>query len=693
MEIHTTFLENVRRRSHRAPMLCGLLCVLWCLSCPLRLDAGQGPPAEPEARSVQGLPTQWAQLDFDPSPVPPPEFPEPPLPSPQEKTPAPAPTPPLPSTAAQGIAEGSVSQGQVSLNFDDADVYSVIQTVFANVLRCNYIIDPRVRGRVTFRSIAPMPREEVLPVMEVILRLNGIAIVEESGLYRIVPLGDAPREPAPVGFGRDPQAIKLSGKALLQVVPIRYLQSTEMVKLLTPFVSTSAVLVDVPKSNYLIVVDTDSNVKRLLKLIDLFDNEQQKEKRPQVFLYHVQNAKAKDMATLLQQIFLGAKPAADQAPARIAAGPPAQPQPPAPAQAARPSPAVQPAVATEAPQAVGEAIVSPNTKIIPDEVLNAVVIIATAEDYAIIKHAIDKIDIVPRQVLFEGVIARVTLTDNLSLGLAWSLKANLGILGTTIAFNPTELDATKAASKTGFTFWGVDPGGEVRAMIHALAKDQKSKVLAAPHILVADNREAKIQIGKQVPIVTSETYGSTTIAPQRTISYKDIGIILKVKPRIHEGGLVSVELYQEVSDYYTEKLGFNEDTIVLNKMDATSTLVAKDKQTIVIGGLIREDSSKSNDGIPFLNKIPILGYLFGSTKDNVERTEIIILLTPHVVKSMEEVEAVTGEYVDKISTIEGGKMQPFEPLKKYRKKEEGKDRHVDKRRGEPGAPVVEIPLQ
>jgi type II secretory pathway component GspD/PulD (secretin) len=667
-------------------------------------------------RSAQNSHVQLAQrgsappLDFPPPPIPPsmprqtptgqtpgslnPMVAPPPFPDPSVMFPAqPTPTGPEPSsappaaTAIQETATWGVKMGQVSLNFDDADIYSVIQTIFANILQYNYVIDPRVKGRVTFRSIAPVAQADVLPLMEVILRLNGIAIVEESGLYRIIPMSDAPREPAPIGYGRDPQSIKLSGKALLQVVPIRYLLSTEMVKLITPFLSTNAVVVDVPKSNYIIIVDTDSNVKRLLKLIDLFDNEQQREKRPQVFLYHVQNNKAKDMASLLQQIFLGAKAPADQGPAKPTTGSTTQ-TPAQTTQTQTPSPIIMAATS----QIVGEAIVSANTKIIPDEIINAVVIIATAEDYATIKQTIDKIDIVPRQVLFEGIVARVTLTDNMSLGLAWSLKLNMGILGTTIAVNPGALDSKAVASNPGFNFWGIDPGGQVRAVINALAKDQRSKVLAAPHIMVADNREAKIQIGKQVPIVTSETYGTSTLAstPIRTIQYKDIGIILKVKPRIHEGGLVSVELYQEVSDYYTEKLGFDESTIILNKMDVTSTLVAKDGQTIVIGGLIREDTSKSNDGIPFLNKIPILGYLFGNTVDNTERTEIVILLTPHVVKNSQDAEYINDEYVNKISTLEAGKMKPFEPFKKFKK---GDGKPENKKNDESGTPVITVPIQ
>lgn len=564
------------------------------------------------------------------------------------------------------MTTGGAKKGHVSLNFDDADIYSVIQTVFANILRANYIIDPRVKGRVTFRSTAPVAEEDVLPLLEVILRLNGIAIVEEGNLFRVVPMGDAPREPAPVGYGRDPQSIQLSGKALLQVVPIRYLQSTEMVKLITPFVSMNAVVVDVPKSNYVIIVDTDSNVKRLLKLINLFDNEQQKEKRPQVFVYNVQNGKSKDMAALLNQIFISSRPSVDKAPAKPEILPAQQPRP-TPTQAA-------PAVAA-APQMTGDALVSDITKIYSDDILNTVIIVATAEDFTTIKQTIDKIDVVPRQVLIEAIIAQVDLIDNMSLGIAWSLKANLGsVLSSTIGFNVP----ISAPTNGGFSFTAIDPGGEMRAMISALATKSKAKLLATPHILVSDNREARIQVGKQVPILISETYGSTNVTQQRNIQYKDIGTILKVKPRINEGGLVSIELNQEISDYVTIKLYANEDQVIINKTDVSTNLVVQDGQTIIIGGLINEKISASNTGIPWLNKIPILGYLFGNTSNDSTQTEIVILLTPHVMKSIQDASDVTSEYTDRLNKVGLERLNIKAPVEKNRGTKVPEDKTVDK---------------
>ncbi len=185
----------------------------------------------------------------------------------------------------------------------------------------------------------------------------------------------------------------------------------------------------------------------------------------------------------------------------------------------------------------------------------------------------------------------------------------------------------------------------------------KAKVLAAPHILVLDNREARIQVGSQVPLATSTTSyipsttttaGETTLNPiTSTIQYKDIGIILKVKPQINDSGLVSIELSQEVSSVGQPVTIAGQDFSSINKTETTTNLIAQDGETIIIGGLIREDTTKQKNGIPFLSNIPLIGNLFSFRKDFSDRTELIILLTPHVVKNHEEAGDVTADYVDR----------------------------------------------
>jgi general secretion pathway protein D len=173
--------------------------------------------------------------------------------------------------------------------------------------------------------------------------------------------------------------------------------------------------------------------------------------------------------------------------------------------------------------------------------------------------------------------------------------------------------------------------------------------------MVSDNHEARIQVGQQVPIPTSEFYNNSgVVSTQTTIQYKDIGIILKVKPQINDSGLVALEISQEVSTYSKEQLS-GQDQIILNKTEASTNLVVQDGQTIVIGGLIREDDSKSRQGIPFIYKIPLLGYLFGNTDNDVSRSELVIMLTPHVIRNQQDAESITNKFTDKMTDEEMSK--------------------------------------
>jgi type II secretory pathway component GspD/PulD (secretin) len=634
------------------------------VSKPPSQSTSQSTPAQPISQPIAQPPQQT------PAPVvKPPTAPasQPPMTQPQNAQQPVRPQPPTPPTRP------APSRGSISLNFDDADVYQVIQTIFGDVLRVNYIVDPRVKGRVTFRSIAPITTDKVLPVMETILRINGVGVVEDGGLYRIVPISEVAREPASVGFGRDPDKIPSTGKSLVHVVPILFLQSTEVIKLITPFLSANAVVIDVPKTNQIIIVDTDASVKRILQFLATFDNEQQKKKQAQVYVYAVQNGKAKNVANLLQQIFLGAKSTTPDRPhtttTTTTTTRPPTPQPSQP-------PVSQQQLSKPPTTGTGETLVSDITRIFADEILNSVIILATPEDYTLIKETIVKIDLLPRQVMIEGLVAQINLTDNLSLGLSYVFKTQFkispdSIMQGAIGLNTGNLNATSLPG-SGFTFVGT-VGDDVRAVINALATQSRAKVIAAPHILVTDNREARIQVGQQVPIVTSTSYDTTvTSSRTSTIQYKDIGIILKVTPQVNESGLVALDLAQEVSTFSTIELGTNETTIILNKAEATTNVVVKDGETIVIGGLIREDTSKSRTGVPWLTKIPLLGYLFGNTTDDETRTEIIILLTPHVVKTQDQAKELTSDYVDRMIKTGKGKVtkqELFAPTRQSPKKD------------------------
>ena len=585
------------------------------------------------------------------------------LPAAQPSQPA-APQPAKPAAAQPAKPGVKPRAADVSFSFDDADVFSVIQTIFGDILKVNYVIDPQVKGRVTYRSVAPIPRDNVLPLMEVILRMNGIAIVEDAGLYRIIPIADIPREPARMDIGRDPAQVQVTGKAVIQVVPIRYVTSTDVVKVLTPFVSANAQIIDAPKSNHIIIMDTASNVKRLLGIIEVFDSEQLRRIRPQVYVYPVQNSKAKDVSNILNQIFLGGKSSGSVRSATVTkAAAPGQPAVPG-----------QPAQPQSAPEIGGgpggDSLVSDVTRIFADEIANTVIILATRGDYELIEETIRKIDTMPRQVVIEAMIAAVTLTDNLSMGLAWSLKTDLNFslkpftndfdLNGRMGSNAPAPDGT-GLSSSGFSFVATDQSGIVRMRLKALATESKVKVLASPHILISDNREARIQVGQQVPLVTSETNVTGTTNIQRTIQYKDIGIILKVKPQVNDSGLVSMEISQEVSSLGASvDLGDGTSQPTLNKIEATTNLVSQNGQTIIIGGLIRDDTTKDKTGIPFLSRIPLIGWLFGDWSDVNNRQELVILITPRVIRSQVEAVGVTNNYIDKYKGMDQDLQQKLD---------------------------------
>jgi len=558
--------------------------------------------------------------------------------------------PARPKKRPGGLRRTQMVSGTVSFFFDDADVYEVIQTVFGDILKKNYIIDPQVKGRVNFRTVTPIPKDEVLPIMEIILRLNGIGFVEErGGLYNIIPLDQVSKELVYAQIGKTPENVAVELFTFKNVDLKESMVDIENALGLNIQGGTVKILPVYRLNALLVVASTKEQMDYIRKWVEVFD-EMFMTAKPKIYVYPLQNSKAVHIASLLQSIFSGAAsvPSVPRAETQAATGG-SSPQ----------------TIPTSSSARVGAAtvasgtgfLVSADTRIFADEVSNSLVILATPADYDFIEETIKKLDTVSRQVLIEGLIARVDLTDSYNFGFAWSLRSDIN-------YNPWKIDLTgemgqntslltaegaATLSGQGFTLIGTDPLGIVRLKLEALVSDGKAEVIASPHILITDNREASFQVGQQIPIPTSETNVTGTTNIQRTFQYKDIGIILKVKPQINESGIVSLEITQEVSSSATpvEEIASGTSNPVINKIEATTHLVAKDKQTIIIGGLIREDTTKSRSGIPFLKDIPILGYLFGTTSETKDRVELVILLTPHVIMTHDDAENLTEDYVEK----------------------------------------------
>lgn len=601
-------------------------------------DAAAGGPQKAWQLSAQAP----AEMKREP-PAPPASL----LAAPPQTSPPPAVPPPMPQPA-----------GTVSFFFDDADIFEVAQTVFGDVLRVNYIIDPKVKGRVNFRTIHPIPKEEVLPVMETILRLNGIGFVAEKGIYRIMPLTDVSKELVYSQVGKEPEQVAIELFTFKNLNIKESLADIENAIGLNLKEGSVRILPIYRLNALLVVASGKGQMNYVSKWIGVFDR-MFAHAKPKIFVYPVQNSKADHIASLLQAIFSGGTsvpaPTAKTTTSTTVSAPKTDgtktPAAGAPA-AASAAPKTGPAAAASETGF----LVSSDTKVFADEITNSLIIVSTPVDYDFIVETVKKLDVLPRQVMIEALIAEVTLSDSMSFGLEWSLKTDINMRPFDREWSLSGDAAAKYGidtSKGGFTIVGTDPSGIVRATLQALAGEDKVRVLSSPHILVSDNREAKIQIGDQVPIATSQTTNTGTTPSQTTttIQYKDTGTILKVKPQVNEGGLVSLEITQEVSDFSTKTL-FGSDQIIINKREATTSLVAQDGQTIVIGGLIKDKTTRSKTGIPLLSKIPILGYLFGKTTDEENRTELIILLTPRVIRNQQDAKDVTSGYVERLKGVD-----------------------------------------
>jgi general secretion pathway protein D len=318
-------------------------------------------------------------------------------------------------------------------------------------------------------------------------------------------------------------------------------------------------------------------------------------------------------------------------------------------------------------------------RIIPDEENNLLVVVAPPYEWKIISRILKQLDIVPRQVMCEVLIAEVTLTGDLKYGLEFKLGqkdvpastststsgTTTGTSGNTTVVVPTSTtDATTStttaivapasaafAAAGGLTFVA-QVADTLKGFINLLASENKVNILASPMIMGANNTEAFIQIGEDVPIKTSESIPliTTQAFSTSTVQYRSTGIILGVKPQINAKGLVTLEITQEVSNALPVAAGETSPRISMRQ--AKTSLVTGDNQTVVLGGLIREDKSRTSAGIPGLRRMPVLGPLFGSEGWSKTKTELLVLITPHIVTNLSEGARLTQEMKDKTGLYE-----------------------------------------
>ena len=474
--------------------------------------------------------------------------------------------------------------------------------------------------------------------------------------------------------------------------------AAEMTKIMQAYASSAAQaegfaaqFLPIPRINQLLVISHSeaawTYVKRWLERIDAVGQGPGR----RIFIYPVENGKATELAETLNQVLGQPSVSRRDAPRTLQdlhrggttqPGAPRPGLPPLGAPGTAPStgsqvpplgafaaaplpgqpaaPVIPPALAPTPPTPPG-ARPQEQLRIVPDPATNSLIIYGTAQEFQNIKNILKELDIIPRQVLLDVLVAEVTLTENEKFGLEYEILRKEGDVR---IFNRefgsrasilTGLAGPAAAAGPGPQVLSAVIGTQdVRSFINVLMTDSRVKVLSSPSVLATDNRPARIQVGSEEPIPTgtiqSATSG-TSISQSTTIQYRNTGRILTIIPQVNAKGLVNLQIKAEVSQRGGNVTVGTDSFPSFDTRDAETTAIVQDGETLVMGGIIADRKSRSRTGIPYLMDIPVIGRFFGTTTDDVNRTELVMLITPHVIRNLGEAKSVTEEFKEKLSTV------------------------------------------
>lgn len=596
------------------------------------------PPAEPGAATTPAP----AVSSPPPSPIPsvePPRVPSRPfrrpegtvLPTPRTRHEAPPPLarPPVPPPTVKreppAVLPAAPAPGSlVQMQFDNIELRDLIRFV-SNVMGRNFVFDESVvRGKVTVLSPKSLTRDEVFRVFESVLNYLGFTVVSTAEALKIVRAADAKGLPIEILDKERLDKTPPEEKIATMVHSLEYLDSNAMVGTLRPLMARDAYLVSVPTTNSLIMIDTQANLRRLIQVIAEIDIPVSKQLAG-IDVYNVQHTSASDLAKVLQSLLAeGKKTAAPKEKVFITAYAPT----------------------------------------------NSLLVSAPPEDMTEIRRIIEEIDTFRPQVLVEAAIIEISVTKGQSLGVEWLTGARTskggavagGVIGTnsplvalgTALSNPDSALAITAAASAitpGLNIGVVGPtitfqGKEypsVGAFVKAVSTQDNVNILSTPQILTMNNEEAEVIVGENRPYLTSTRLDSAG-NPINTFDYRDVGVKLKVKPYINKDGLVYLNIYQEVTKVTEATVGSGtnvQPAPTTLKRSTKTTVGVKDAQTIVISGLIRDDSTGTRTGIPILSSIPLLGFLFGSRSTTVEKTNLLVFITPRIIYTAETLQQLS----------------------------------------------------
>jgi general secretion pathway protein D len=379
------------------------------------------------------------------------------------------------------------------------------------------------------------------------------------------------------------------------------------------------------------------------------------------FVYQVRNGKAENLAQLVGDLFASRRTtttaptlAPGQRPTEIRSAPFGAPQPTP--QTTTTSVTPPPSAASfQIPGATGTT--SSEVRVIADKDTNSLLILATPGDYDVIESALRKLDVIRRQVLVEVMLAEVTLTDDLQFGIDWFIKARNNTTGTLNTMGSLPTTAARALADVSAFAPGLQlinlRGDQVRAVLRTFGGEGRAQILASPQIMVLDNEKAEVKVGSRISVQTQAQTGvNTGTGVLNSFQYLETGILLAVTPRINSGGLVTLEVNQEVSEPVSSGTTANPNPDVATRNAKTSVVVASG-ESIVLAGLIRENRRRQSDGIPLLSKIPLIGAAFGTQTFNRDRTELVLIITPKIISESLQAREATEELRSKLPLLKG----------------------------------------
>ncbi|HEV2332938.1 MAG TPA: type II secretion system secretin GspD [Gammaproteobacteria bacterium] len=604
----------------------------------------------------------------------------------------------LPLSLAVAHADTGAGAGGITLNFKDADIREVAATI-GQITHKNFIIDPRVQGRVTVVSAKPVNADAVYATFLSVLEVHGLAAAPAGDMIKIVPSLEARQMPGyPYNSGTPGDAV------VTEVIQINNVSATQLVPVLRPLMSTEAQLAAYPQSNVLIVSDRASNVTRLLDIIQRIDQSTDSE----VEVIPLQNAPAADMVQVLTSLMQADASGQNGSPMKLVADERTnsvlisgdkgerlrvraliahldQPQESGNTQVVYLSYAKAKDIADELKgyitdlqkQAGGKTAAAgggatSDVSVIPDERTNSLVITAPPKAMRSMQEVIGKLDIRRAQVLVQAIEAELTSDKSAELGVTWVADAaNNGGVGLT-DFSNTGASITGVAesaiaasnssgsgtSATGFTppqgltlgLGKISSGGfSFAALIRALSGDGETNILSTPSVVTLDNQEATIKVTQKVPFVTGQYTGATTgasstgsavINPFQTVDREDVGITLKITPQINEGDSVQLKIDQTVSDLTATSIGGQP---VTDNREITTNILAKSGEIVVLGGLIDNSLTESEQQVPVLGSIPLIGNLFKYRSTSNTKRNLMVFIQPSILRDSQTAQYYTND--------------------------------------------------